>query len=363
MRRFHNLTQRDLADRIGSPPTAITAYERGHKEPKGIILDALCVTLSVTPDFFFAEVIDDEFLEHQTNFRSLADTSDRLKKQVLAHSTLFGTLLGLLMTKAKLPTLNIPRFHARTFDDIELASQQCRVAWGVGTDAPIHNVTLMLEHAGIVVTVLDRDVSRKVDAFSRFGPTNIIVLNPAKGSTSRARMDLGHEVGHGVLHQNGLPVEFSVKEDQAKYFASALLLPQRAFAREFYSLRNRDWSSLLDLKQRWGASVAAIVYRAFRLGLMDAAEYRRRYKEMSREGWLRGEPREPNAEAPQLFSLALARYQAETAKSTRDIADDLQWTPELFKQVTGVEAVAATQKNEPPEISAFEAFRLRRLAN
>ena len=366
LRRFHNLTQRDLAERIGSPTTAITGYERGHREPKGIILDALCAALSVDLEYFFASQPGDEFLEHETNFRSLLGTPDRLKKQVLAHATLFGTLLGVLTTKVKLPTLRLPSIRVTTLEDIEHAAEQCRAEWGVGTDAPIHDVTLMLERAGIVVTVLDREVSKKVDAFSRYGATNLIVLNPAKGSTTRTRMDLAHEAAHGVLHQHGLPIEFGVREDQAKYFASALLLPQRAFASEFCALAKRDWQSLIELKRRWGASVAAIVMRSYHLGLIDAAEYRRRYKEMSREGWLRGEPAEPNAESPQLFALALQRYQTETGKSTRAIADDLGWSPDLFRRVTGVDAVDVGPQGTEPDnetVTSFEAYRLRKQAN
>jgi Zn-dependent peptidase ImmA (M78 family)/transcriptional regulator with XRE-family HTH domain len=365
LRRFHDLSQRELADRIGSPMTAITGYERGRKEPKGIVLDALCAALLVEGGYFFAERNDDEFHEDETNFRSLKATPDRLRKQALAHGTLFAAVLGVLATKARLPTLVLPKFQASTLDDIETAAERCRIEWGVGIDAPIQSVTLMLEHAGIVVTVLNREISKKVDAFSRYGTTNIIVLNPAKGSATRMRMDLSHEAGHGALHQHGLPSDLSVRGDQAKYFARALLLPRRAFAREFCAIRYRDWPDFLELKRRWGVSVAAIVIRSYHLGLIDAAEYRRRYKEMSRGGWLRGEPEEPEAESPQLFSLALHRYQKETGKSTRAIAGDLQGSPELFKRVTGIEAVnindVADGANEA-SVSPFEAFRLKKLA-
>lgn len=368
LRRFHDLTQRRLAEEIGSPTTAITGYERGRTEPKGLALDALCAVLKVEADYFFTARVDDEFREHETNFRSLTDTPDRLREKVLAHATLFGTVLRVLTTKAKLPALKLPTIQASTRDEIERAAETCRVEWGVGVDAPIHSVTLMLERAGIVVTVLDSEISRKVDAFSRYGATNLIVLNPAKGSATRTRMDLAHEAAHGALHRSALTPELRVREDQAKHFASALLLPQKAFAREFWALgKTRDWPQLVELKRRWGASVPAIVTRSYHLGLMDAAEYRRRYKYMSKEGWLTGtEPAEPEHEKPQLFSLMLQRYQSETGKSTLAIANDLHWTPELFRQITGVDAVADPTSDAPsadrPKVSSFEAFRLRKMA-
>lgn len=367
LRRFHDYTQRGLAEHVASPASTINAYERGLREPKGIILDALCAALSVTPEYFFAKTSDDEFREHETNFRSLVETPDRLRKRALAHATLFGTLLSVIATKVKIPNLKLPAIQATTLDEIERAAERCRVDWGVGIEAPIQNVTLMLEHAGIVITVLDSVLSKQIDAFSRYGATNLIVLNPAKGSATRQRMDLGHEAAHGALHRNGLPADLKVREDQAKYFGSALLLPQRAFAREFWALgKARDWPALFELKQRWGASVAALVMRAYHLGLIDAAEYRRRYQHMSKAGWLRGgEPGEPIAESPQLFSLALRRYQSETGKSTRQIAIDLNWSPDLFRQVTGIDAQESEDLVRPDDrsIASFEAYRMRKQAS
>jgi Zn-dependent peptidase ImmA (M78 family)/transcriptional regulator with XRE-family HTH domain len=361
LRRFHNLTQRELGEAIGSPASTITGYERGRAAPKGLVLDALCAALHVDAEFFSDDRRDDEFEEHETNFRSLVETPDRLRKRVLAHATLFGALVHYFTSAVKLPTLNLPSLHATTPDELERAAERCRVDWGVGIDAPIHNVTHMIERAGVFVTVLDTALSKHVDAFSRYGATNLVVLNPAKGSATRTRFDLAHEAAHGALHRGGLPVDLRTREEQANYFASAMLLPQRAFAREFFALgRARPWEALIELKQRWAASVPAIVMRSYHLGLIDAAEYRRRFKYMSKSGWLRGgEPGEPESETPQLFSLALNRFQSETGKSTAAIARDMKWTPELFQSVTGVEAV---EHEAPRAINSFDEYRLRKQA-
>jgi Zn-dependent peptidase ImmA (M78 family)/transcriptional regulator with XRE-family HTH domain len=368
LRRFHDLTQRGLGELVGSSASVITGYERGQTDPKGIALDALCAALHVDQGFFFVDGKVDEFQEPETNFRSLAKTPDRLRKKVLAHATLFGTLLELLTTRIRLPRFRLPTIQALTRDELERAAERCRIEWGVGTDAPIHNVMHMIESAGVVVTILDAALSKMVDAFSRYGRTNLVVLNPAKGSATRARFDLAHEAAHGVLHSKGLPVELELREEQANYFASAVLLPHKAFAREFWAGRHsRSWEHLFELKQRWGASIPAIVSRSYHLGLMDAAEYRRRYKQMSQKGWLRGqEPSEPHSESPQLFSLMMQRYQSETRKSTLAIAEELNWTPGLFRQVTGLEATEDTggdgQHADATSVASFEEYRLRKMS-
>jgi Zn-dependent peptidase ImmA (M78 family)/transcriptional regulator with XRE-family HTH domain len=360
LRRFHDLSQRDLGARIGSPASTITGYERGRARPKGLALDALCAALDVNPEFFFDLTKDDEFQEAETNFRSLARTPEHLRKKILAHATLFAILMDYLTREVvALPRFNIPQASATTLDDLEVAAERCRVEMGVDLDRPIKSVTHMAEHAGVLVTVLDKSVSKEVDAFSRYGATSLIVLNPAKESATRARFDVAHEIAHGVLHRSGIPVELKVKEDQADYFASALLMPRQTFAREFWAHgRHRDWPQLFELKERWGASVSAIVVRAFHLGMIDAAEYRRRCKVMSKRGWFRSpEPVEPERESPQLFNVALNRFQRETGKTTAGIAADLNWTPTLFTEVTGVPV------RDEGAVTSFEEFRQRRMSS
>jgi Zn-dependent peptidase ImmA (M78 family) len=358
LRRFHDLSQRDLGERIGSPASTITGYERGRATPKGLALDALCAALDVAPEFFFDETEVDEFQEHETNFRSLVATPDHLRKKILSHTTLFGLLLRYLTREIVLPEFRVPAIRASTLDDIEQAAERARVELGLGPDAPVDSMINALEHAGVVVTVLDKQVSKQVDAFSRYGPTNVVVLNPAKESATRMRFDVAHELAHGVLHRGGIPMDLRPKEEQADYFASALLLPKRSFARQFWGFgRKRDWPHLFELKQQWGVSVVAITVRAYHLGLIDAAEYRSRCKLMSKRGWFRSpEPAEPQPEEPQLFRIVLRRFQQETGKSIAAIVDDLKWTASLWTEVTGIPV-----HPQEPTITSFEEFRQRRL--
>jgi hypothetical protein len=90
------------------------------------------------------------------------------------------------------------------------------------------------------------------------------------------------------------------------------------------------------MKRHWGPSVKAIIYRAYQLGLMDAADFRTRMRYYSYRGWNDGEPDEPARDEPRLFAKLLSAYCDETSKSYHDIASDLQWTDELFSRVTGI---------------------------
>lgn len=363
LRRFHNYTQRDLGEQVGATASTITKYERNNGEPKDMALHALCVVLGVRPLFFFDPDGLDEFRDPQTYFRSRVTTTTRLREKILAHATLFGALMDYMGTTVKWPPLRLPKVSATTAAEIEDAAERLRLDLGAGIDAPIQSVVHLAELAGIVITTLDATVSSKIDAFSRYGATNLIVLNPSRDSAARTRFDVAHEIGHGVLHRDESSVAHAkLKEEQAEYFAGALLMPRTVFSREFWNLGlSPTWGQLIGLKERWGAHLPAIVVRAYQLKLIDAAEYQRRFKYMAKAGWLRPggvEPGEPPKEPPQLFGLGLSRFLAETGKDPAVMANELYWSPELFKAIAGVES----PQPEAPNVTSFAAFRQRKLA-
>lgn len=133
-------------------------------------------------------------------------------------------------------------------------------------------------------------------------------------------------------------------EKQADQFGSALLMPRAGFAREFPRGSRIDWSGLFRLKQRWGASVAAIVRRAYDLRLIDAAKYQRAYKYMAAQGWLKGEPEELEDELPELIPLSLAQLERHLGATALDVCKALRWTSDTFRTITGI----AVPDYEPP---------------
>jgi Zn-dependent peptidase ImmA (M78 family)/transcriptional regulator with XRE-family HTH domain len=333
-RLFSDLTQSQLAAKVAVSQALIAEYERENKQPKGDILEALAVVLSVEPDFFF-ERDEDEFHEDECNFRRRLTAPERLKRKVLAQATLFGVVVRRLNRYVQFPAFDVPSITVQSFEDIERAAEKCRAHWGLGQDTPIANMSRVLENAGVVLTQPGVEIATQVDAFSRFGDISVVVLNTAKGNPSRAFFDTAHEAGHGVMHQTEKAGSLDKREDQADYFAGAFLLPRKAFAREFW--HGREWSHLFDLKRRWGTSLQAILVRAYQLGLIDAAEYRTRFRYISKRGWRTMEPEEPEPETPELFRIALDQFTMDTGRSVADLSRELHWSPSLFRAVTGVD--------------------------
>jgi Zn-dependent peptidase ImmA (M78 family) len=76
-------------------------------------------------------------------------------------------------------------------------------------------------------------------------------------------------------------------EKQADRIASAILLPEADFVGELYA---PSLDGFLTLKERWGASVAAMIMRSKQLDLIDDDDARRLWINYNRRGWRNGEP-------------------------------------------------------------------------
>ncbi len=191
-----------------------------------------------------------------------------------------------------------------------------------------------------------------MDAFSRYGKTTVIFLNQATPSTSRWNFDIAHECGHLVVHQ-GVPTGSEETEEAANRFASAFLMPRKAFAREF-GMAPFSWKHIFELKRRWHTSAAAIVRRCYDLGLIGAVAYRQSFKYMSAKGWTKGEPYEPSFQQPELLSTALSGLGKRVDLTLEQLCKELRFTPETFKEITGT--TVPTPKVKHPDVIQFKQF-------
>ena len=348
-REFRGLTQKELSEAVAASPALVSLCEAGKKNPSRDLVEAFGSVLGFEPEFFFRE-IPDVFHEEQCSFRHRRSTPERIKNKVRAHATLLGLVLNRLKALFRFPEQDIPRIAASLSDaeEIERAAEQCRLHWKLGLDGPIIEVGRVLERAGVVIVSQLSDV-QKVDAFSRSGPTAIIVLNPSVKSTSRWHFDIGHECGHLVMHQ-GIHTGNMETEIAADRFASAFLLPRKVFAREFRSEAAFSWKNIFALKRRWRVSAAAIVRRAYDLGLIGAVEYRKAYKYMAWKKWpITGEPEEPSFQQPELLGSALNSLGTKVALTLEGLRRELHFTRETFEEVTGFSIPTESSGLQPIE--------------
>lgn len=359
-RNFHDLTQIELATRLACDQSLIGHLERGQKQPSELVLNALCDALGFDPSFFEADPIV-EFRDEECNFRRRKTTTASTRASALSRGTLFAQLVSHLEETLDLPVDSIPQckvlIEAPTAA-AERAAEMCRMHWGLGLDRPIENVCRAIEAHGAVITRIETG-GTKVDAFSRAGERHIVVLTTDKGSASRCRFDGGHELGHLVMHR-GQPTGTPAAEAQADRFASAFLLPRAGFMREFPRASRVDWDRVLDIKQHWGASAAAIVRRAHDLDLIDALAYQQAYKYMAWKRWSKvGEPFEPEVEQPETVRFACEALHESFGVTAASLAADLGWRLPILERVVSLSIPAEVPEPERSEVIMLDSKRAR----
>jgi Zn-dependent peptidase ImmA (M78 family)/transcriptional regulator with XRE-family HTH domain len=316
------LRKKDLAERVGVSAGAISQYENGSSTPSPRVVASLALALGM-PSSFFAE---DRPLGAAPNttahFRSLRSTSKQERDRAFAHALLTWEVSRVIERYVRLPALDLPTdLGVRAEDALsagESAAKRARDALGLG-DGPIPHVVRSLEANGVVCTRLPAQ-TRKVFAFSCAFPQHpVIVLAAERHHRAAGRFDAAHELGHLVLHHDEEPGSHAV-ERQAHAFASEFLAPAAEVADLLPS--RVDWKQLLHLKQVWGISMQALLYRARSLKVMPDHTYRRAVTELNARGWRTQEPGDDGrAEEPVLLRRAIDLI-ARDGRSIEDLADE-----------------------------------------
>lgn len=291
-RHLAGLRKSDLASRVNKSPTAVAAWESGAKRPTPANVAQLALSLSVEPGFFAVRPHDVVAASATPHFRSLRSTTQLARDQAYAYGQLAVDIAGSLERHVEFPEPDVPSFPIDVEDQLdgpERAARFVRERWGLGV-GPLGHLVRLLENHGVLV-VFSPPQAASVDAYSfdsRLRP--VVILNPIKHDYYRQRFDVAHELGHLVMHTDAEPGG-RVVEDQAHRFAAEMLMPA-AELRPLLpsSMGGSTWRTLARLKEQWGVSLQALLYRARWLGRLTDVSYRNAMTTISTRGWRRTEP-------------------------------------------------------------------------
>lgn len=314
------LRKKDLAELVGVSAAAVSQYENGSSTPSPKVVAGLSLALGMSPGFFASDRPLGEAPAVTAHFRSLRSTSKQERDRAFAHALLTWELSTVINEYVRLPAPSLPTDLAVRPDDsvaaIEVAARNTREALGLGT-GPIPHVVRLLESRGVVCTRLPAR-TRRVFAFScDFPGRPVVVLSTERAHRAAGRFDAAHELGHLVLHPDEEPGTHAV-ERHANSFASEFLAPSA----EIVDLlpRRVDWKALLQLKETWGISMQALLYRSKSLGVMSDHVYRRAVTELSSRGWRTQEPGDDGgAETPVMLRRAID-LMADHGRSIEDLS-------------------------------------------
>lgn len=324
-RARRGMTQAKLAEAVNVTPRAIKSYEADEKSPSEATLEALARALRFPVDFLAAPD-DVEVLDLATvSFRSLKSLTARSRDAGLAAAALAIEFDRWIDGEYKLRQHDIPDDLVGT--DSELAADSLRRAWGLG-NASIPNMVHLVEVHGVRVFSLVEDC-RQLDAFSTWRDgTPYVFLNTVK-STEHSRMDVAHELGHLVLHREDAP-NGKQAEAEANAFAAAFLMPRASVLAA--GIRNPNMASLIRKKKQWGVSLAALVVRLHRLGLITDWIYRSLFMELSKAGYRSKEPQGLPPETSAVLAQVLG-YLREDGRGLRHVGREIGVPPEELERL------------------------------
>lgn len=324
-RRASGLTQGELAATAGVTQAALSRYENGLRDPDEMTLEALAAALGLTT----------RFVRHAGRTRGAMAVDAHMRRRATAQATVWKRLearLNMFRMHASLLSEEI-RIRAEhrvpTFDPVDTlpdaAARMVRMQWGMPI-GPVRQLVRWLESAGCLV-VEESFGTTRVDGMSQWIDGHPIVYINGDMPTDRKRLTLAHELGHLVLHSNEIVEDV---EDQANAFAAEFLMPLEVIRPQ---IRNLRAAQLPDLKRQWGVSMAALVERSYRAGLMTGDSRTRMYKLFSTKGWRTREPvsDELLPEHPTLVGVI------PTALSDRGLTDE---------EIAGIAGFASARDNE-----------------
>lgn len=285
------LSLRALSDAIDNKVSAqaIGKYERDEDMPRSGVLIVLARQLGVSVDYLMS---DDELELEGVEFRKAASSSAKevatIEAKTLNLVEKYLAVEGLLNLSSQ--EWDAPReapYWVGEPRDAEDAARNLRAAWQLGHD-PIPMLSELLEEHGIKVMSLDVDRIDGLAAQVRRKDTRSTRVIMIKRHTwsERKRFSLAHELGHIVLNV----AEGCDSERAANRFAGAFLIPAEVLRHEM-GARRTDISigELISLKDRFGVSIQAIVYRCKDLEIITQATFARLFEIFTDRGW-RNEP-------------------------------------------------------------------------
>ncbi|MBI3472232.1 MAG: ImmA/IrrE family metallo-endopeptidase [Candidatus Solibacter usitatus] len=327
-RSAEGLSLRALQAKIGNRVTAqaIGKYERNEALPGSGVLIALADALEVSFDYLMG---DQNMVLEGIDFRRKRITSKKELARVQAKALhlierylMVEEVLGLPSAEWHKPR-EAP-FPVHELADADRAAQYMREHWNLGID-PIPNLVELLEERGIKVLIVDSE--ENIDGLaaqvrrSRGEPVRIIVIRLGLAG-ERQRFSLAHELGHMAME---VAPDERLRERAAHRFAGAFLMPAEAMWSNVGRRRSSiGWSELLALKQLFGASIQAIIYRCGDLGIFPPSLSQRLFQEYSRLGFRSAPDYEPNhlaEEKPGRFDRLCYRALAEGAISEPKAAE------------------------------------------
>lgn len=326
-RESRGLTQKELSERTYISQGHISKLERGQWSIPKLKLKKIAEVLEYPETFFYEQPrlygFDLSFIFH----RRRQSISRVLLKKLEAQANIRIMQVDDLLDAVELDSPN--EFVSMDIEDYDhnpaRIAKLLRAKWNLPI-GPVKNLTETIEDAGGFVFQCEFE-TKKLEGMSVWPKNNppLFFVNrdiPA----DRLRFSLAHELGHIIMHR--FPTNNI--EDEANRFASEFLMPQVDMRSELQAF---SLHKAMILKSKWKVSIAAIVKRAYDLGVIPKSKYSSLFREINYRGIRFEEPIDLPEEKPSLFSRILEIYKSQLGYTVNDLCRQLNILPKHFIKV------------------------------
>jgi Zn-dependent peptidase ImmA (M78 family)/transcriptional regulator with XRE-family HTH domain len=321
-RQYRGWSQADIADAAGLDQGHYSRIERGllNAPPMPDTLTAISEALDFPVSYFQQndELSGLPLSVHEASWRKRASVNVTELKRLRAELNLRIMHLRRYLQAVDIePERPLPKLDADDMGGADKVAAYVRRAWMI-PDGPINNLTAICERAGILV--IHCDFVEKIDGVTmRLRDVPPIVFLNKNAPPDRMRHSLAHELGHLIMHS--MPTD--EMEAEADLFAGELLAPMDQLRADLIGGRI-TLERLVQLKKYWKVSVASLLYRAGKGGLLTPNQSGYLWRQLSARGWKKREPDETqfDPEIPRLYPQIISLHE-----------NDLEYGPEEFGQM------------------------------
>lgn len=312
-RRMRGMSLRAVAEALSGLVSynALHRYEQGVMMPGDNVLLPMADVLDKPLDFFFRPfTVELRELGFRKTTGLGAKSEDAIKEQATDFFERYCEIEQILAVHASfLDPLGDASYTS--IEEAEEAADRIRMAWKLGED-PLPNVVETLETNGFKVFEVEAPIS--FNGFSGWadGHPVIVLAKWLNENIPRKRFTALHEAAH-LLAAPHTDLSGKQMESFCDRFAGAMMIPKNVFTSDLGGYRHRiSLEELIDLKRRYGISIAAIMYRAHDLKLIDDSTHRQFCIIRNKKGWHRNEPGEyKGTEVSSRFEQLVLRATAE----------------------------------------------------
>ncbi|MGI6295442.1 MAG: helix-turn-helix domain-containing protein [Armatimonadota bacterium] len=282
VRRLRNVkrySQKDLADTAGLSLTAIKNLECAKAEPHMRTLQAITKALDVSIQELFQPIPELHTVRFRSQKRMRKYDRDNILAAVARWLEDFNFLEKSLNEQKP---FRLKALISGSSGNTAEAAMLCRDELGLKPTEPIHDISGLLEHAGVKVFSLPL----AIDGFFGLsigeddgGPAVVVNVRETI-PVERQIFSAAHELGHLMLHPDAYDVtqvdENAEEEKEADRFAGHFLLPNEGFRKEWNEAAGLHFVyRVFKVKNIFRVSYKTVLWRLVEEGAVDQSVWMR----------------------------------------------------------------------------------------